>query len=46
MLIAQAQAQFEWWTGHRPGHRAMREAAVARLATMTPGFAENTEDRQ
>jgi 3-dehydroquinate dehydratase/shikimate dehydrogenase len=31
MLVAQAQAQFEWWTGVRPGERVMREAAAARL---------------
>ena len=46
MLIAQAQGQFEWWTGRRPGHRVMRDAAVARLATMAADFAESTEDRQ
>jgi shikimate 5-dehydrogenase len=46
MLIAQAQGQFEWWTGRRPGHRVMRDAAVARLAMMTPDIAESTEDRQ
>ncbi len=34
MLVAQAQAQFEWWTGQRPGDRVMREAAVARLGVM------------
>jgi 3-dehydroquinate dehydratase/shikimate dehydrogenase len=32
MLVAQAQAQFEWWTGRRPAARAMRDAAIARLA--------------
>ena len=31
MLVAQAQAQFEWWTGARPGDRVMRDAAMARL---------------
>jgi shikimate 5-dehydrogenase len=31
MLVAQAQAQFEWWTGGRPADRVMREAAIARL---------------
>ena len=31
MLIAQAQAQFEWWTGRRPADRVMREAALAQL---------------
>jgi hypothetical protein len=46
MLIAQAQGQFEWWTGRRPGHRVMRDAAVARLAAITPDIAESAEDRQ
>jgi 3-dehydroquinate dehydratase/shikimate dehydrogenase len=31
MLVAQAQAQFEWWTGHRPADRVMREAALSSL---------------
>jgi shikimate 5-dehydrogenase len=35
MLVAQAQAQFEWWTGVRPSHRVMRDAALARLAAVT-----------
>ena len=34
MLIAQAQAQFEWWTGARPADGAMREAATKRLNEM------------
>lgn len=34
MLVAQAQAQFEWWTGRRPADRVMRDAAVARLGVM------------
>jgi len=34
MLVAQAQAQFEWWTGQRPGDRVMRDAAMARLGLM------------
>ena len=34
MLVAQAQAQFEWWTGQRPADRVMRDAAVARLGLM------------
>lgn len=34
MLVAQAQAQFEWWTERPPADRIMREAAVARLAAM------------
>jgi 3-dehydroquinate dehydratase/shikimate dehydrogenase len=33
MLIAQAQRQFEWWTGTRAPERAMREAAVEALRT-------------
>ena len=32
MLVAQAQDQFEWWTGTRPAADVMRNAAVARLA--------------
>jgi 3-dehydroquinate dehydratase/shikimate dehydrogenase len=36
MLIAQAQAQVEWWTGQRPSERWLREAALARLASMEP----------
>jgi 3-dehydroquinate dehydratase/shikimate dehydrogenase len=36
MLIAQAQDQFDWWTGTRPPDRVMREAAIARLAEVTP----------
>ena len=31
MLVAQAQAQFQWWTGQRPADRVMRDAAMARL---------------
>jgi 3-dehydroquinate dehydratase / shikimate dehydrogenase len=27
MLVGQAARQFEWWTGHRPDTRVMREAA-------------------
>lgn len=34
MLVAQAQAQFEWWTGRRPADRVMRDAAIARLNAM------------
>lgn len=36
MLIAQAQAQFEWWTGRRPADRVMREAALAQLNATEP----------
>jgi shikimate 5-dehydrogenase len=35
MLVAQAALQFEWWTGVRAPVNVMREAAEARLATMT-----------
>jgi 3-dehydroquinate dehydratase/shikimate dehydrogenase len=35
MLVGQAQAQFEWWTGSRPSARVMRDAALARLSEMT-----------
>jgi 3-dehydroquinate dehydratase/shikimate dehydrogenase len=31
MLIAQAQLQFDWWTGMRASERVMREAALAAL---------------
>jgi 3-dehydroquinate dehydratase/shikimate dehydrogenase len=30
MLVAQAERQFEWWTGRRPGAGVMRAAAVNR----------------
>ena len=40
MLVAQAQAQFEWWTGGRPAERVMREAALARLAVHNAERAE------
>ena len=29
MLVAQAQAQFEWWTGQRAADAVMRDAAMA-----------------
>jgi len=32
--VAQAQAQFEWWTDQRPADRVLRDAATARLAAM------------
>jgi shikimate 5-dehydrogenase len=38
MLVAQAQAQFEWWTGQRPADRVMRDAALARLQPSTEGL--------
>jgi 3-dehydroquinate dehydratase/shikimate dehydrogenase len=43
MLVAQAQAQFEWWTGRRPSDRVMRDAAMARL--QGADAAHSTEDR-
>jgi shikimate 5-dehydrogenase len=43
MLIAQAQAQFEWWTGTCPATGTMREAALKRLDEMarTPHEADD-----
>ena len=35
MLVAQAQAQFEWWTGQRAADAVMRDAAMARLHQAT-----------
>jgi 3-dehydroquinate dehydratase/shikimate dehydrogenase len=32
MLVAQAQEQFQWWTGRRPSAAVMRAAAERRLA--------------
>jgi shikimate 5-dehydrogenase len=34
MLVAQAQAQFAWWTGVTPSARLMRNAAMTRLDEM------------
>jgi shikimate dehydrogenase len=31
MLVAQAERQFEWWTGSRPGRGVMAAAVGARL---------------
>ncbi len=50
MLVAQAQAQFEWWTGQRPPDHVMREAALARLqdqaaASAPQRTADSIEDR-
>ena len=36
MLIAQAQRQFEWWTGMRASDRVMRDAAIAALRQPRP----------
>jgi shikimate 5-dehydrogenase len=35
MLVAQAQAQFEWWTSRRPDGATMRAAAERRLSELT-----------
>ncbi|MFN2447103.1 MAG: shikimate dehydrogenase [Vicinamibacterales bacterium] len=37
MLVAQAQQQFEWWTGVRSSGRVMRDAALATLTTTADG---------
>jgi 3-dehydroquinate dehydratase/shikimate dehydrogenase len=39
MLVAQAQRQFEWWTGRRPDEAVMREAALERLRAISPAGA-------
>jgi len=44
MLVAQAQAQFEWWTGRKPSDKVMRDAALARLQTAER--AEGAGDRR
>jgi shikimate 5-dehydrogenase len=31
MLVSQAEDQWEWWLGRRPGANVMREAALANL---------------
>jgi len=36
MLVAQAAAQFTWWTGASPPEADMREAALARLSETHP----------
>ena len=46
MLVAQAQAQFEWWTGVRPADRVMRDAALARLAATNAIAGTNTSEGQ
>ena len=40
MLIAQAERQFEWWTGQRPAAGVMRAAAERRLADDAARVAE------
>jgi shikimate dehydrogenase len=37
MLVAQAQEQFQWWTGRRPPPDVMRDAAAKRLARFEAG---------
>lgn len=46
MLVAQAQEQFEWWTGVRPADRVMRDAALARLQATAKDRAPSAEDKQ
>ena len=46
MLVAQAQAQFEWWTGRRPADRVMRDAAMAQLQARAAEGATSAEDKQ
>ena len=46
MLIAQAERQFEWWTGKRPAPGVMREAAVRRLQNETGLTGQATEARR
>jgi len=46
MLVAQAQAQFEWWTGQRPADRVMREAALKQLQAINTDSVKSTEDRK
>jgi 3-dehydroquinate dehydratase/shikimate dehydrogenase len=36
MLVAQAERQFEWWTGQRPRAGVMADAARRRLAAVDP----------
>ncbi|HUU36122.1 MAG TPA: type I 3-dehydroquinate dehydratase [Vicinamibacterales bacterium] len=38
MLVAQAAAQFHWWTGHRPSTSLMLDAARTRLAAEASSF--------
>lgn len=45
MLLAQAQQQFEWWTGLKAPERAMREAAHAALARRRPPALAAGRDR-
>jgi 3-dehydroquinate dehydratase / shikimate dehydrogenase len=38
MLVAQAEDQFEWWTGRRPAAGLMRQAAMTRLEKGSGAF--------
>ena len=42
MLAAQAEQQFEWWTGHKPRASAMYDAALAALNTRSTSSAIGT----
>ena len=42
MLVAQAERQFEWWTGTRPAPGVMREAADGEAARSVSGMAGTT----
>jgi 3-dehydroquinate dehydratase/shikimate dehydrogenase len=44
MLVAQAQRQFEWWTGAKPSERVMRDAALAALASEAAGRGPSATD--
>lgn len=41
MLVAQAQQQAEWWTGHRPAEGVLRQAAIQRLQAFQEERHEN-----
>jgi hypothetical protein len=43
MLVAQAERQFEWWTGQRPPAGVMREAADLRLGLTNPAKTAGVE---
>jgi len=44
MLVAQAEDQFEWWTGRRPAAGLMRQAAMARLEKGPGSFFETKKE--
>lgn len=43
MLVAQAQAQFQWWTGQRAADRVMRAAALAQLRQQSDAAASSKD---